>query len=171
MCKVLDENCTDNTMMMIEHTKHEEELNERGDIFPNIFSQRTIDELREGVVVEDYPNIVCDCCDQAESDGSDTKVKEESRDAMEDMWSRFQIHSYLIALMKFYLEECKYAPWAYLILFSLFGIMVPIPLSVLISVTLCLSTVVIKFKVIYSNRKLKDSLVIEKGIISKDCHK
>ena len=134
-------------MIISEHTKHEELPKERDDTFPNIFSQRTIDELREGVVVEDYPNIVCDCCDQEESDESDTKVEEESRDAMEDMWSRFPVHPYLKALVKFYLEECEYAPCAYLILFSLFGIMVPIPLSVLISVTLCLSTIVIKYKV------------------------
>ena len=140
MCKV--DIYTNNSMMMSEH--EEKPIKETDDIFPNIFSQRTIDEVREGVVVEDHPYIVCDCCDR---DESDSQNDEESRDAMENIWSRFPIHLYLKALMRFYLEECEYAPCAYLILFSLFGIMVPIPLSVLISITLCLSTVVIKFRV------------------------
>ena len=128
-------------------SEHNDELSkELDDIFPNIFSQKTIDELRDdGVVIEDSPYIVCDCCDQEDGDESDSEFDEETKGATDGRFSRFQMHPYLAALMKFYLEECEYAPFVYLILFSLFGILVPISFSVLISITLCFSTVVIKF--------------------------
>ena len=121
------------------------------DIFPNIFSQRTIDELREGVVIEDSPYFLCDCCHQEETDSESEFSDEETTTNSSAIWekcSRFQVRPYLTALMKFYLEECEYAPFAYLILFSLFGILVPNPLNVLLSITLCLSTVVIKFIIV-----------------------
>lgn len=128
---------------------HELNTKERDDIFPNIFSQRTIDELREEVVVEDSPYFLCDCCHQEDTDSeSEFSDEEKSRNGViQERCSWFNVRTYLKALMKFYLEECEYAPFAYLILFSLFGILVSNPLNVLISITLCLSTVVIKFKV------------------------
>ena len=133
-------------------SKHNEELfEELDDVFPNIFSQKTINELRDdGVVIEDAPNIVCDCCDS--EDESDSEFYEETKGATQEEFSRLRI--YLAALMKFYLEECDYAPFAYLIFFSLFGILVPISFSVLISITLCFSTVVIKFHHFMKNEKL-----------------
>ena len=133
-------------------SEHSDELSkELDDIFPNIFSQKTIDELRDdGVVIEDSPNIVCDCCE--DEDESDLEFDEETKSDTQDEFSRLRI--YLAALMKFYLEECDYAPFAYLILFSLFGILVPISFSVLISITLCFSTVVIKFHHFMKNEKL-----------------
>ena len=134
---------------MIEH--NEELSREFDDIFPNIFSQKTIDELiDDGVVIEDSPNIVCDCCDS--EDEYESELDEETKGATQEELSRIRI--YLAALMKFYLEECDYAPFAYLILFSLFGILVPISFSVLISITLCFSTVVIKFHHFMKNEKL-----------------
>ena len=130
---------------------------EREDIFPNIFSQRTIDELREGVVIEDSPYFLCDCCQQEETDSESEFSDEETTTNSGAIWekcSRFQFHPYLTALMKFYLDECEYAPFTYLILFSLFGILVPNPLNVLISITLCLSTVVFKFMVLQKWKSL-----------------
>ena len=128
--------------------EHLVELNtkERDDIFPNIFSQRTIDELREGVVIEDSPYFLCDCCHQEDTDSESEFSDEETttNSSILEKCSRF----HLTALMKFFLEECEYAPFAYLILFSLFGILVPNTLNVLISITLCLSTVVIKLLVL-----------------------
>ena len=121
---------------------------ERDDIFPNIFSQRTIDELRDGFVVEDSPYFLCDCCHQEDTESEFSDEETTTNAVIQERCSRFHVHPYLKALMKFYLEECEYAPFVYLILFSMFGILVPNPFNVLISITLCLLTIVIKFMVL-----------------------
>ena len=68
------------------------------DIFPNIFSQRTIDELREGVVIEDSPYFLCDCCHQEETDSESEFSDEETttNSSILEKCSRF----HLTALMK-----------------------------------------------------------------------
>ena len=143
MCGGLEKYSITNTMKNEPQVELDTKETGVDDIFPNIFSQRTIDELREGVVVEDAPYFLCDCCHQEDTD-SESEFSDEETTTNSSIWgkcSRF----HLTALMKFYLEECEYAPFTYLILFSLFGILVPNPLNVLISITLCLSTVVFKF--------------------------
>ena len=152
MCGGLEKCSITNTMKNEHHVEINAKEIEGDDIFPNIFSQRTIDELREGAVVEDAPYFLCDCCHQEETD-LESEFSDEETTINSSIWgkcSRF----HLPALMKFFLEECEYAPFAYLILFSLFGILVPNLLNVLISITLCLSTVVIKFMVLQKWKSL-----------------
>ena len=122
------------------------EHHEKDHIFPNIFSQKTINEVREEIVNEDSPLLMCNCCYQ---DGTGTEESDSLHEETESETKKgvsIYYKNKVTTVIKFYIEECIYVPFAYIISFSLLRMVVPIHLNILISISFCFSTILIKFK-------------------------